>query len=171
MEYSLPGSSIHGIFQARILEWVAIFFFQRIFLTQGSNLGLLCLLHCSQILYPLSHQGPPKFFQIKMTENKMVGWHHQLNGHEFEQWWWTGKPGVLQRMGSQRVGHNWATKLTVPTQAATTLITKSFLSIEDMFIFKIHSWYNYQKLSNSTKHRNESLLPENTCDHKWHTQH
>ena len=26
-------------------------------------------------------------------------------------WWWTGKPGVLQSMGSQRVGHNWVTKL------------------------------------------------------------
>ena len=23
-------------------------------------------------------------------------------------WWWTGKPGVLQSMGSQRVEHNWA---------------------------------------------------------------
>ena len=27
-------------------------------------------------------------------------------------WWWTGKPGVLQSMESQRVGHNWATELT-----------------------------------------------------------
>ena len=26
MDYSLPGSSIHGIFQARVLEWVATFF-------------------------------------------------------------------------------------------------------------------------------------------------
>ena len=26
MNYSLPGSSVHGIFQARILEWVAISF-------------------------------------------------------------------------------------------------------------------------------------------------
>ena len=26
-------------------------------------------------------------------------------------WWWTGKPGVLQSMGSQRVGHDWVTKL------------------------------------------------------------
>ena len=26
-------------------------------------------------------------------------------------WWWTGRPGVLQSMGSQRVRHNWATKL------------------------------------------------------------
>ena len=26
-------------------------------------------------------------------------------------WWWTGRPGVLWFMGSQRVGHNWATEL------------------------------------------------------------
>ena len=26
-------------------------------------------------------------------------------------WWWTGKPGVLQSMGSQRVRHNWVTEL------------------------------------------------------------
>ena len=26
-------------------------------------------------------------------------------------WWWTGRPGVLQCMGSQRVGHNWVTEL------------------------------------------------------------
>ena len=26
-------------------------------------------------------------------------------------WWWTGKPGVLRFMGSQRVGHDWVTEL------------------------------------------------------------
>ena len=26
-------------------------------------------------------------------------------------WWWTGKPGILQSKGSQRVGHNWTTEL------------------------------------------------------------
>ena len=26
-------------------------------------------------------------------------------------WWWTGRPGVLQSMGSQRVRHNWKTEL------------------------------------------------------------
>ena len=26
-------------------------------------------------------------------------------------WWWTGRPGMLQIMGSQRVGHDWATEL------------------------------------------------------------
>ena len=44
----------------------------------------------------------------------MAGWHHWLDGRESE---WTpgvggtGKPGVLRFMGSQRVGHNWATDL------------------------------------------------------------
>ena len=26
-------------------------------------------------------------------------------------WWWTGRPGVLRFIGSQRVGHDWATEL------------------------------------------------------------
>ena len=26
-------------------------------------------------------------------------------------WWWTGRPGVLQHMGSQRAGHDWVTEL------------------------------------------------------------
>ena len=28
-------------------------------------------------------------------------------------WWWTGRPGVLQFMGLQRVGHDWATELSL----------------------------------------------------------
>ena len=27
------------------------------------------------------------------------------------RWWWTGRPGVLRFMGSQRVGHDWANEL------------------------------------------------------------
>ena len=42
------------------------------------------------------------------TEDEMVGWHHQLNGHESGSWWWTGRPGMLQSMGSQRVRRNWS---------------------------------------------------------------
>ena len=44
--------TVHGILQARILEWVA-FPFQVIFPTQGLNPGLL---NCTQILYQLSHR-------------------------------------------------------------------------------------------------------------------
>ena len=29
-------------------------------------------------------------------------------------WWWTGRPGVLRFMESQRVGHDWATELNIP---------------------------------------------------------
>ena len=49
-----------------------------------------------------------------MTEDEMVGWHHWLDGYEFEQ-----ALGVAERQGSLvccspvgcRVGPNWATKL------------------------------------------------------------
>ena len=38
-------------------------------------------------------------------------------------WWWTGKPGVLQSMGSQRVRHDWVTELnwttSVPIHSST----------------------------------------------------
>ena len=89
----------------------------------------------------------------RTTEDEMAGWHHRLDGHEFEwtwgvgdgqrdlawrasihgvaksqtwlndssDWseecksvrvhmWWTGRPGVLRFMGSQRVGHDWVTE-------------------------------------------------------------
>ena len=45
MDHSPPGASVHGILQARILEWVAISSSRGIFLTQGLNQRLLCLLH------------------------------------------------------------------------------------------------------------------------------
>ena len=53
MDYSPPGSSIHGILQARIQEWVAV---SPPGVTQGSNPGLP---RCRKILYHLSHQGSP----------------------------------------------------------------------------------------------------------------
>ena len=53
---SPPGSSVHGISQARILERVAIFFLQGIFPTQGSKSHLL---HWQGDYLPLSQQGSP----------------------------------------------------------------------------------------------------------------
>ena len=45
-----------------------------------------------------------------MTEDEMVGWHHLLDGHEFEQALGVGDGqrslACLQSMGSQRVGHD-----------------------------------------------------------------
>ena len=60
MDCSPPGSSVHGILQARILVWVAMPSSSGIFLTQGSNPRLLYLLHrqvCSLPLVPPGKSG------------------------------------------------------------------------------------------------------------------
>ena len=44
-----------------------------------------------------------------MTEDKMTRWTWVWAGSGSR--WWTGRPGVLQFMGSQRVGHDWAIEL------------------------------------------------------------
>ena len=46
MNCSLPGSSVHGIVQARVLEWGCHFLLQGIFLTQGSKPGLRIVGRC-----------------------------------------------------------------------------------------------------------------------------
>ena len=58
MDYSPPGSSIHGILQARTLEWVS-------FPSPGDllNPGLL---HLRQILYYLSHQRSPLIHKLSL---------------------------------------------------------------------------------------------------------
>ena len=40
-----------------------------------------------------------------ITDSMDIGW------VDSGSWWWTGRPGVLQFMGSQRVVHDWATEL------------------------------------------------------------
>ena len=46
-------------------------------------------------------------------EDEMARWHHWLSGHEVEQTLEDSlEPGMLQSIGSQRVGHDWATELT-----------------------------------------------------------
>ena len=59
MIYSLPGFSVHGIFQARILEQVAASYSRGIFPTQGSNSCFLCLLHCQVDSLPLVPHAKP----------------------------------------------------------------------------------------------------------------
>ena len=54
MDYSLPGSPVHGISQARRVDWVPILFSRGSSWPQGSDLGHL---HRRQILYHQSNQG------------------------------------------------------------------------------------------------------------------
>ena len=61
MDCSPPWFPVHEILQARILESGSYSLLQGIFLTHGSNPGLL---HCRQILYHLNHQGSPFLLHI-----------------------------------------------------------------------------------------------------------
>ena len=60
------------------------------------------------------------------TEDEIVGWHHWLNGRYWvssRNWWWTGRPDVLQSMGSQSVGHDWVTELNWGASWATVQLS------------------------------------------------
>ena len=88
MDCSLPGSSLHGILQARVLEWVAIFFSRvevnnlpTIQETQFQSLGL---------------EDSPE--ESTATHSSILAWRIP----------WTEDPGGLQSMGLPRVGHNWS---------------------------------------------------------------
>ena len=65
--------TVHGILQARILEWVAFPFSKGIFPTQGSNPGLP---HCTRILYQLSCQGSPLPKPIAKALDKSFALHY-----------------------------------------------------------------------------------------------
>ena len=56
MDYSPPGSSVHGDSPSKNTRVGCHFFNQGIFPNQGSNPGLL---HCRWLLYHLSHEGTP----------------------------------------------------------------------------------------------------------------
>ena len=55
-------------------------------------------------------------WEEKEMDDRWDGWMTPQTGWTWVwvssgSWWWTGKPGVLQSMGSQRVGHDWETEL------------------------------------------------------------
>ena len=76
MDCSPPGSSVHGISQARILEWAAISSSRGISLTQGLNRRLLHPLHWQADSLPLSDLSLKSrqwkwvsgLFKVKFTE-------------------------------------------------------------------------------------------------------
>ena len=60
-----------------------------------------------------SYAGKDWRWNKRVTDDEMVGWHHQWTWvwASSGRWWRTGWPGVLQSMESQRVGHDWVTEL------------------------------------------------------------
>ena len=70
---SLPGSSVHGILQTRIPEWVAISSSRAPFQPRDSNLHLLCLLHwqAGSLLVPC---GKPMKSYACMRAKSLQSW-------------------------------------------------------------------------------------------------
>ena len=139
MDYSPPGFSVHGILQARILEWVAMPS------SKGSSQPrdqtyVSCLQHRQAGSLPLAPPGKPLnhpwliyikgmfpilyffiFARLVCKPNReSVGHTFQdtraMAPHSSTLTWkilWTEEPGGLQSRGSQRVGHHWATSLSL----------------------------------------------------------
>ena len=94
MDCTLPGSSIHGIFQARVLEWgaIAFTFYQGttalIFLSSQVALVVKNLLAiCETHVQSLGQEGPLE--KEMTTHSSVLAWRIP----------WTEQPGGLQSMG------------------------------------------------------------------------
>ena len=85
MDWSPPGSSVHGILQAKIPEWVAISFSRgSICPTQELNPRLL---HCRQILYRLSYPVMSTPTQITMKNQEPCSkqvWPKEISSSSFQ---------------------------------------------------------------------------------------
>ena len=95
---SPPGSPVPGILKARTWEWVAISFSNA--WKWKVKVELLSRVWPSATPWTEAHQAPPPM------------------GFSRQEYWSgvplpspTGRPGMLQFMGSQRVGHDWGTEL------------------------------------------------------------
>ena len=114
MDRSPPGSPVHEIPQASILEWVAIPF------SRGSSPPRdKARVSCKQILYQLSYQrlsGNEPTCQCKSVGsslNQEDPLAEAMATHSSVLAWripWTEGPGGLQSMASPRVGHDLETK-------------------------------------------------------------
>ena len=137
MDCSPPGSSVHEIFQARILEWVAIPTLgdlpnpgiQPVFLACPALAGRFFTtvppgvphISTSGIIAPY---GLPWWLRQKRIclQCGRPGFNPRVRKIPWRRAWqhspiflpgespWTEEPGRLQSLGSQRVGHDWVTK-------------------------------------------------------------
>ena len=61
-------------------------------------------------------------------------------------WWWTGRPGVLQFMGSERVGHRWVIELNWTELMSKLVLTRLFFNLE-IFVSFFSDTYTHSKLT------------------------
>ena len=103
--------------------------------------------------------------RLKAGEGDDRGWNVWMASPTQRTWfwvnllscWWTGKPGLLQSMGSQRVRHNWATELSGCTSSVGFLNVSSiqwhpylrshgFLAIENLYLKD----FSFQEFTNNS---------------------
>ena len=73
MDGSLPGSSVHGIFQARVLEWGAIAFSERLFPEAALLRGQSAHDH-QGVLSTGSRYGSTSAFPVSSGDHKLILW-------------------------------------------------------------------------------------------------
>ena len=113
MDCSLPGSSIHGIFQARVLEWGAIAFSSKVASqdyisnqcqSQDLNLAILASLVAQRLKHlPAMWETWVQSLGQEDPLEKEMATHSSILAWRIP---WTEEPGGLQSTGSLRVEHD-----------------------------------------------------------------
>ena len=76
-------------------------------------------------------------------------------------WWWTGRPGMLQSMGSQRVGHDWVTELNWLEGSADIVCIPRSLALHRhlIYLFLMLTQHHFRHPSVRSKHSSNQNRP------------
>ena len=101
-------SIVHTLISFSLLITIILLGILSMMLKRSDGAGSILALY-------LSLQKSFKFLTITYDATCRDGWMASLTGWTWvwvnsRSWWWTGRPGMLRFMGSQRVGHDWATE-------------------------------------------------------------
>ena len=140
MDCSPPGSSVPGISQTRILEWVAISFSrgssqprdqtQVSFFTSWATKRIHLAMQETRELHIWSLGQEDTLEQGMATQTRNLAWRIP----------WTEEPGGLQSMGSQRAGHDWVTNILITINSLTSFLSlASWTMYRNIFLYFSHS--------------------------------